>query len=89
MTTLCVFNSAGKRVNPLTVLVDPRKDVEVIVSDEGFKPKVVRIDEGNAINWSWFECGRTHSVMEATFSHSTGKLHRVKSSVNSRYSYLS
>jgi plastocyanin len=82
---LCVVcpSSGGHRITPLTVIVDPRKDVEVEVSDAGFKPKIIRLDEGNAINWSWNECERPHSITEAVFSHYTGKLHQIKP--NNRY----
>jgi len=71
--------SGGLRCTPVTVIVDPKKDIEAELNDKGFKPPVIRIDEGTAIQWKWSGCEVTHTINEATYSHRTGKLHPVDS----------
>jgi len=76
---LCVFfDSGGLRCVPVTVVVDPKRDVEAELTDKGFKPPVIRLDEGSAIQWKWSACEVAHTINEATYSHRTGRLHPVQ-----------
>jgi len=70
----------------VTVVVDAKKDIEAELSDKGFKPPVIRIDEGTAIQWKWSGCEVARVISEATYSHRTGKLHAVES--EDRYHHL-
>jgi len=63
----------------VTVVVDDKKDVEAELTDKGFKPPVIRIDEGTAIQWKWSGCEVAHVINEATYSHRTCKLHAIES----------
>ena len=66
--------SDGLKCTPLTIEVYPRKDIESTLTDEGFEPKIIRVDEGNSVRWSWSGCEQPHSIQEANFSHKTGRL---------------
>ncbi|ELT90741.1 hypothetical protein CAPTEDRAFT_219540 [Capitella teleta] len=68
------FVSAGLRVTPLTVEVFERKDIKCNVSDAGFEPKIIRVDEGNFVHWSWAQCSVPRSVIEMKYSHKSGTL---------------
>jgi len=71
--------SGGLRCVPVTVIVDEKRDVEAELNDNGFKPPVIRIDEGTAIQWKWSGCDVARVITEATYSHRTGRLHAVES----------
>ena len=64
--------SAGLRCTPLTVEVYPRKDIEADLTDDGFIPHLIRIDEGNTVKWSWWECHGPQHVSELKFNHASG-----------------
>jgi len=74
LTYIYVSRSAGLKVTPLTIGVYPRKAVEAELTDDGFIPPLIRIDEGNAVNWIWASCGIPRTISEAKFSHKTGAL---------------
>lgn len=74
-----LFFSGGLKIQPLTVVVDHRRDIEAGVFDTGFKPRIIRIDEGNTVKWTWSECDLLHTVTEATYNHRTGKLDKLES----------
>jgi len=63
---------------PVTITVDPKRDIEAVLSSKGFKPAVIRVDEGTAIQWKWSACEVPVVISEATYSHSTGKLQPVE-----------
>jgi len=73
------YCSGGLRCVPVTITVDPKRDIEAELTDRGFKPPVIRIDEGTAIQWKWSGCEVAHTISEATYSHRTGRLHAVPS----------
>lgn len=62
------FSSQGVKCEPLVIEVHPRRDVESIVTDTGFEPHLIRLDEGNAVKWTWNDCERPHKITEATFN---------------------
>jgi len=64
---------------PVTITVDAKRDIEAVLTNKGFKPPVIRIDEGTAIMWKWSACEVPVVISEATYSHSTGKLRPVES----------
>ena len=67
-------NSAGLRCTPLTIEVYTRKDIEAELTDEGFAPELIRIDEGSSVKWSWSGCQLPHSLVEVKYSHKSGAL---------------
>jgi len=71
---------------PVTVIVDEKRDIEAELTDNGFKPPVIRIDEGTAIQWKWSGCEVARVITEATYSHRTGQLHAVESDDRYRHS---
>jgi len=75
------------RCVPVTVVVDGKKDIEAELSDKGFKPPVIRIDEGTAIQWKWSGCEVARVISEATYSHRTGKLHALESEDRYHHAY--
>ncbi|KAK2161586.1 hypothetical protein LSH36_114g03026, partial [Paralvinella palmiformis] len=64
----------GLRCTPLTVEVYPHKDVEAELTDDGFSPKLIRIDEGSSVKWMWSGCSVPHSLVEVKYSHKSGTL---------------
>ena len=54
--------SAGMRCTPLTIEVHHRKAIEADLDDKGFQPRIIRIDEGNAVHWRWKDCAIPHQV---------------------------
>ncbi len=54
--------SAGMRCTPLIVEVHARKAIEADVDDNGFQPRIIRIDEGNSVHWQWSDCAIPHQV---------------------------
>ena len=70
----CFFNSSGMKCTPLTIEVFARKSVQCQVSDDGFSPRMVRLDEGNRVDWSWSSCSVGHTVTELVYNTSTGTL---------------
>ena len=75
---MCLFCSAGIRCTPLTITVVERKELVAEVSDEGFHPKLMRVDERNSILWQWKNCSVPHNVYEVKFNPKTGKLVRTE-----------
>ena len=67
------------KISPLVIEVHPRKDIEATLSDDGFEPAIIRLDEGNSITWTWKDCQLPHSVVEATFDLKTCILTQLKS----------
>jgi len=84
--TVFVFSSDSLRCTPVNIIVDKKRDIEAELSSKGFKPPVIRIDEGTAIQWKWSACEVPIVISEATYSHSTGKLCPVES--EERYHHL-
>lgn len=66
--------SAGIRCTPLIVEVFERKDVEAELNDQGFAPKIIRVDESSGVIWRWSGCSLPHTVTEARYSHKRGAM---------------
>ncbi|CAD5112727.1 DgyrCDS1945 [Dimorphilus gyrociliatus] len=67
------FVSLGIKCTPLTIEVYERTNIEAELGDEGFFPKILRIDEGNTIEWRWKNCLIPHSITEVKYFHRWGK----------------
>ena len=57
-----LYFSAGMRCTPLIIEVHKRKAIEADLDDNGFQPRIIRIDEGNAVHWRWKDCSLPHQV---------------------------
>lgn len=66
--------SLGIKCTPLTIEVYERKDTEAEVRDTAFNPEILRIDEGNSIEWGWHNCIIPHSITEVNFFYITTNL---------------
>eukprot|EP00105_Crassostrea_gigas_P035802 XP_019919950.1 PREDICTED: uncharacterized protein LOC105321045 [Crassostrea gigas] len=55
------------RCTPLTVIVKRRLPLRASVTDKGFQPKIIAIDQGDTIEWSWKECTVPHSIQEVNY----------------------
>ncbi|XP_070557721.1 uncharacterized protein [Ptychodera flava] len=49
---------------PFVVTVHSRAEIAAEVTDNGFSPVVIRINQGNTIKWLWNSCEVIHSVYE-------------------------
>ncbi|CAH1782616.1 unnamed protein product [Owenia fusiformis] len=58
------FVSSGLRCTPLTINVGAKQDIKAEVTDTGFSPRVIHIDERHAIKWTWAKCDVPHTVYE-------------------------
>ncbi|KAL3853216.1 hypothetical protein ACJMK2_016773 [Sinanodonta woodiana] len=61
------FAIAGIRSTPLAVTVKRSKDLPAEITDDGFIPDVIDIEEGQSIRWQWNNCSVPHSVQELKF----------------------
>ncbi|KAK3579080.1 hypothetical protein CHS0354_029940 [Potamilus streckersoni] len=61
------FAIAGIRSTPLTVTVKRSKDLLAKITDDGFIPDVIDLEEGQSIRWQWNDCSVPHSVQELKF----------------------
>ena len=66
---MCYIFSAGIRCTPVTITVFPRKEIQATVTDEGFSPKIIRMDEGNRVMFRWADCDVPHTVSQVYYSH--------------------
>lgn len=56
-----------RKTTPLKVTVSPRPHYDVKITDNGFQMKIITIDEGNTINFTWRDCGIPHSIIPLEF----------------------
>ncbi|CAC5396477.1 unnamed protein product [Mytilus coruscus] len=55
------------RCTPLTVVVKRRTDLLAEITDDGFNPKKIYIDQGHSIKWQWKQCTAPHAVQEVKY----------------------
>ena len=55
------------RCTPLTVTVKRRVDLVAEVTDDGFMPDIIYIDQGHSVKWQWKGCASPHSVKEVKY----------------------
>ena len=66
--TLCTTSDGfKKKITPLKVTVTARPEYEALITDHGFKMKIITIDEGNWIKFVWKDCQIAHSVTQLDF----------------------
>lgn len=70
---------SGIRCTPLMVKVRRRTDLTVEVTDEGFMPTIMYIDQGTSVKWSWKQTVVPHTVTEMTYVEEKGCLCRHSS----------
>lgn len=58
---------AGVRCTPLLITVKRRIDLLADITDDGFMPDVIYIDQGHSIKWQWKNCTSPHSVQEVKY----------------------
>jgi len=51
----------------LLITVKRRIDLLADVTDEGFMPDIIYIDQGHCIKWNWKACSSPHSIMEVKY----------------------
>jgi len=49
------------------VTVRRRIDLQADVTDAGFAPDAIYIDQGHSIKWQWKNCATPHSVQEVKY----------------------
>lgn len=49
------------------VTVRRRVDLVTEVTDDGFTPDIIYIDQGHSIKWQWKGCTSPHSVQEVKY----------------------
>ncbi|XP_012935394.1 uncharacterized protein LOC101845075 isoform X2 [Aplysia californica] len=52
------------RCTPFIVNVKRRADLHADVADDGFNPRIICIDQGHAVRWTWKACNTPHTVNE-------------------------
>lgn len=68
---LCLWcYRAGVRCTPLLITVKRRIDLLADVTDEGFMPDIIYIDQGHSIKWQWKNCTSPHSIQEVRYDMS-------------------
>uniref|UniRef100_A0A1I8IP76 Protein kinase domain-containing protein n=1 Tax=Macrostomum lignano TaxID=282301 RepID=A0A1I8IP76_9PLAT len=71
------FVSAGIRCTPLTVTVGDRKEIFAKLEDDGFAPRVLHLEVGESVKWSWTHCTVPHLVQQATYCAVHGGLKKL------------
>ena len=61
---------------PLTIEVYPRRATECELTDDGFSPSLLRLDEGSTVRWHWSGTSVGHTITEVRYSHKTGRFAR-------------
>lgn len=54
------------------MIVKRRLSLRAFVTDKGFQPKIIAIDQGDTIEWSWKECTVPHSIQEVNYLFDKG-----------------
>ena len=62
-----ILSRSGIRCTPLLVTVRRRTDIIAEVTDDGFQPDIIYIDQGHSIKWQWKQCSSPHSVQEVKY----------------------
>ncbi|XP_041347758.1 uncharacterized protein LOC121367568 [Gigantopelta aegis] len=61
------FAVYGQRCTPLSVIVRRRMDLQAEVTDDGFNPELIYIDQGHAVKWLWKNCMMPHYIQEVVY----------------------
>ena len=69
-------HSSGFRCTPLLVRVRRKTDLLAEVTDDGFMPDIIYIDQGTSIRWTWRQTSVPHTVSEVNYVFDKGCLSR-------------
>ncbi|GFR62052.1 hypothetical protein ElyMa_001861900 [Elysia marginata] len=64
------------RCTPFTVIVKRRMELVADVTDDGFNPPIICLDQGHTVRWSWKSCETPHTVNEVHYVMEKGCLRR-------------
>lgn len=59
---------------PIKIIVVEEQPVSLLVNEEGFLPKIIRVEEGTSIQWSWAKLSAPLSIHEAEYCDTHGTL---------------
>lgn len=74
--SIVFVSSTTLRTTPLVIEVYPRKAIECELTDNGFSPSLIRMDEGTSVHWRWSGTSVPHTISEVRYNHKTGMLVR-------------
>jgi hypothetical protein len=60
-------NSSDSFSDPIRITVTEEQPIPLLVNDDGFMPKVIQVDEGASVKWSWSKSTIPHSIYEAKY----------------------
>ena len=69
--------SSGFRCTPLLVRVRRKTDLLAEVTDDGFMPDIIYIDQGTSVRWTWKQTSVPHTVSEVNYVFDKGCLSRL------------
>lgn len=73
-----LFKLVNHPSNPvLKVKVLQEQPTTVVITDDGFVPKIVKIDEGHSVRWSWSGLSIPHTIYEAEYCDPHSGLYRT------------
>ncbi|KAL5013162.1 hypothetical protein ScPMuIL_007432 [Solemya velum] len=61
------FALSGLRCTPLSVVVKRKLDLPAKLTDKGFRPDIIYLDQGHSIKWDWKDCDVAHSIQEVKY----------------------
>ncbi|GFN84346.1 fibronectin, partial [Plakobranchus ocellatus] len=64
------------RCTPFSVFVKRRTELLADVTDQGFNPPIICLDQGHTVRWSWKACETPHTVNEVHYVMEKGCLRR-------------
>ncbi|XP_076447663.1 uncharacterized protein LOC143284653 isoform X3 [Babylonia areolata] len=74
------FALSGIRCTPLMIRVRRKTDLLAEVTDEGFSPEVIYVDQGSTVRWSWKQTAVPHTITEVNYVFDKGCLNRQPAS---------
>ena len=73
-----LFKLVNHPANPvLKVKVLAEQPTTIVITDDGFVPKIVKIDEGHSVRWSWSGLSIPHTIYEAEYCDPHSGLYRT------------
>jgi hypothetical protein len=66
--TFVAFNTETSNYSPpLRVQVLEEQPISLLINDDGFLPKIIRVEEGSTLKWTWNKLAYPHSIYEAEY----------------------
>ena len=74
-----LFKLLNHPANPpmLRITVVPEQPTSILITDDGFMPKIIQIDEGTSIKWVWTKLAIAHSIYQAEYCDTHHGLYRT------------